>query len=213
MHDGDGIAGRRVVGCLVHGGPVLITNTDIDHVAGRNSHNVAVCIVGVIAAVGVQISLGLEVLICGGIVDARDDLLIGDDQEIIGGRTAIRRSQHTAAEGQTGQRCFIVRPRAAEVLAKIHGIHDVDHIAGFQATVFDREGSVTLIDHPVIQRTHPASTGRATFFFQRFIALIDGCDVGGLGIGVRCPIRVAVPCESAELQRLKHHCHHAVVFA
>ena len=42
---------------------------------------------------------------------------------------------------------------------------------------------------------------------------MDGCNVGGLGVGVRCPIRIAVPCEVAELQRLKHHCHHAVVFA
>ena len=131
LHNGDGVAGRRVVGRLIHGGPALITNADIDHVAGRNSHNVAVCIVGVVAAVGVQISSGLEILICGGIVDARADLLTGNDQEIIGGRTAIRRSQRTAAEFQTGQRRFVVRPRTADVLTKIRGEHNADHIAGF----------------------------------------------------------------------------------
>ena len=131
LHNGDGVAGRRVVGRLIHGGPALITNADVDHVTGRNSHNVAVCIVGVVAAVGVQISSGLEILICGGIVDARADLLTGNDQEIIGGRTAIRRSQRTAAEFQTGQRRFVVRPRTADVLTKIRGEHNADHIAGF----------------------------------------------------------------------------------
>ena len=42
---------------------------------------------------------------------------------------------------------------------------------------------------------------------------MDGCNVGGLGVGVRCQVINVVPSVAAKLQRLEYDGHHAVVFA
>ncbi len=65
----------------------------------------------------------------------RTDLLTGNDQKIVGRRFRIRRGQLAAAEGQTGQRGFIVRPRAADIF-KVGGKTTRITSPDFQTAVF-----------------------------------------------------------------------------
>ena len=60
----------------------------------------------------------------------------------------------------------------------------MDHVAGFQAAVLIGERSKTLIDKPIVQRTHPAGTLGAVLFRQRLPIFMDGSNIGSLvGIG------------------------------
>ena len=49
-----------------------------------------------------------------------------------------------------------------------------------------REACKALIDEPIVLGSHPASALAAILFSQRLAALMDGCNVGGLGVGIRC---------------------------
>ena len=91
----------------------------------------------------------------------------------------------------------------------------MDHVAGFQAAVLIGERSETLIDKPIVQRTHPAGTLGAVLFRQRLPIFMDGSNIGSLvGIGRQVVFGfVLIPRITADFQCLEDHGHHAVICA